>query len=90
MPSSASLVLPKATSSFSGQITCSNCSVNGYEFPPDVAERVGVTLAGGHLLPGNQRDPVPAAGGGQLPVVAHRVVVGDGDEVQPVPAGQPG
>jgi hypothetical protein len=52
--------------------------------PADVAERVGVAVGGRHLLPWQQREAVARAGRGQELVVAHRVVVGDGQEVQAV------
>jgi hypothetical protein len=58
--------------------------------PADVAERPGVPAVRRHLLAGQQRDPVPPARGGQLGVVADRVVVGDGDEVEPASGRQRG
>ena len=55
--------------------------------PAHVAEHVRVAGLGGHLLARHQRDAVRGAGRGQLGVMADRVVVGDGQEVQ-APAGR--
>ena len=41
----------------------------------DLAPRVGVPAVGGHLLPGDQGDAVAARDGGEVGVVAGRVVV---------------
>ncbi len=54
--------------------------------PADVAEHVGVAAVSGDLLAGDERDV--AAGLGQPGVVADRVVVGDGQEVEAAPVGQ--
>ncbi len=53
--------------------------------PADVAERPGVPAVGRHLLTGQQDDPVPPGRRGQLGVVADRVVVGDGEKIEPAP-----
>ncbi len=58
--------------------------------PADVAERIGVALVGGHLLPGQQGDAVRRRGGRQLDMVAGRVVVGHGEEVKAALDREPG
>ncbi len=58
--------------------------------PSDIAQRAGVPVARGDLLARDERDPVPAGGAGKLPVVADRVVIGDGEEVQAAVHREPG
>ena len=50
--------------------------------PADLAEAVGVTDVGRHLLAGDEEDPGVVAGGGEVRMVADRVVVGDGEQVE--------
>ncbi len=49
----------------------------------DVAQDVGVTDVPRHLLPRDEHDAVPAPGLREVGVMARRVVVGDGQEVEP-------
>ena len=58
--------------------------------PAHVAQCAGVSAVGRHLLAGQQDDPVPPRRGGQLGVVADRVVVGDGEKIEPAPGREHG
>ena len=58
--------------------------------PADVPERVRVPVLRGHLLPGDQDDPVPGGRVLELGVMADGVVVGHGQVVEPLGGGEAG
>ena len=56
--------------------------------PADVTECVGVATIGGQLLTGYEGDAISRAGAGQLLLMAHGVVVGHGEDVEPCSDGR--